>query len=189
MRTLRGVAAALALGLAAAGLSGCAALRAPATFEPRTSAEGAEQPSVMDFWSIEPFGDDTAADWAWELDRAEGWAFVDEALAARLRAAESGATGLEERILAEIDIEIAVAAGETVAHGVGNPTQRDVYTESVEGFAARVGPPPHATIERAERVLSALAAGDHASSQRFEERGYAEEWREMVRRVVDALSG
>ena len=36
---------------------------------------------AMGAWSVEPFGNDVAADWAWELEDESDWGVVDDALA------------------------------------------------------------------------------------------------------------
>lgn len=107
----------------------------------------------MGAWSVEPFGNDVAADWAWELEEESDWAIIDDALT----------DALED--LEEIDQEtaiIAVAAAEVVAHGLGHATQCDAYTEEVEAFIGRAGRPSEETVALA---LAALAAAGGAGSE------------------------
>lgn len=104
----------------------------------------------MGAWSVEPFGNDVAADWAWELEDESDWSLVDDALS----------DVLDD--LDDIDQDtatIAIAAAEVVAHGLGNATQRDAYTEEVESFVARAGRPSDDTVALALAALSA-ASGD-----------------------------
>lgn len=100
----------------------------------------------MGAWSVEPFGNDVAADWAWELEDESDWSVVDEALADALEDGE------------EIDHDtavIAVAAAEVVAHGLGHATQRDAYTEEIDSFIARAGRPTPDTRDLAVAALNA----------------------------------
>ena len=67
----------------------------------------------MGTWSGEPFGNDVAADFAWELDEQKRWNVVRDALREALRSKE----------LLDADTAcIAIAAAEVVAHGLGRPT-------------------------------------------------------------------
>ena len=109
----------------------------------------------MSAWSGEPFGNDEASDWAWELDDAEDWEVVRVVL---LDALES-----DQPLDADV-ATLAIAGAETVAHGLGRGTQHDSYTEPVIAFTGRVGPPP---AEVAQLAVGALAvatdpAGDLA---------------------------
>ncbi|MGU3645360.1 DUF4259 domain-containing protein [Microbacterium sp. C23T] len=99
----------------------------------------------MGAWSAEPFGNDTAADWAWELDEAESWDLVLDALTEVLE---------EEPATIDADVaSVAVAAAEVVAHANGRPTQSDVYTESVAAFVKRL---PNTPLGIGSVALSAL---------------------------------
>lgn len=115
----------------------------------------------MGAWSGEPFGNDTAADWAGELEDAEGWDVVIDALTEVLE---------EEPANVDADVAcIAIAAAEVVAHHAGRPTQSDAYTESVTTFVKRAPIPP------ARIAVVALAALEIASSPEGE---LAELWAE-----------
>ena len=68
----------------------------------------------MGAWSAEPFGNDTAADWAWELEESSDWTVVAQTLQAALSADEP------------IDSDIAttaIAAAEVVAPGLAAATR------------------------------------------------------------------
>jgi hypothetical protein len=130
----------------------------------------------MGAWSGEPFGNDTAADWAWELDDAADWQPVRGALEEALR---------PDEYLDDDAASIAIAAAEVVAHGLGRATQNDSYTESVRAFVDRVETPP---ADLASVALAALAAATRPES------GLAESWAEDPRewdaaneKVRDAL--
>lgn len=111
----------------------------------------------MGAWSVEPFGNDVAADWAWELEEESDWSIVEDALADALDDVE------------DIDHDtaiIAVAAAEVVAHGLGHATQRDAYTEEVEFFIARAGRPTDDTVALAVAALNAACgAGSELAAE------------------------
>lgn len=102
----------------------------------------------MGTWSGEPFGNDTAADWAWELEDADSWEIVRSALTAVVDGDDFD----------EEDATLAVAAAEVVAHGLGRPTQEDAYTEEVIAFAKRMVPPSADLVALAQRALVAATA-------------------------------
>jgi hypothetical protein len=106
----------------------------------------------MGTWSGDPFGNDSAADWAWELDGQDDWDVVRTVLDA---AVESG-DGVDDD-----DAVMAIAAAEAVAHGLGRATQDDPYTESVAAFAKRAPEPPADLVQLA---LDALAVATGPSS-------------------------
>jgi hypothetical protein len=128
----------------------------------------------MGAWSAEPFGNDDAADWAWELDDAQDWDIVREAFDA-VADPEDGDEGAEA---------IAVAAAEVVAHGLGRPTQSDSYTESVTDFVARVGAPPDDLPSRAVEALNAVTTSGGALRELWEDDA---EWLSRTTEVRQAI--
>ena len=133
----------------------------------------------MGAWSAEPFGNDTAADWAWELDEAENWDLVLDAL-----------TGVLEEEPATIDADVAsvvIAAAEVVAHANGRPTQSDVYTESVAAFVERLPHPPHGIVPVALSALE-IASSPHGELAELWSDDGSEEWATAITRVRESLS-
>ncbi|MEV4687406.1 DUF4259 domain-containing protein [Microbacterium sp. LWH3-1.2] len=133
----------------------------------------------MGAWSAEPFGNDTAADWAWELDEAENWDLVLDAF-----------TGVLEEEPATIDADvasIAIAAAEVVAHASGSPTQSDVYTESVTAFVKRLPDPPHGIVSVALSALD-IAASPQGELAALWSDGGSDDWTTAIARVRESLS-
>ncbi|MCC4908605.1 DUF4259 domain-containing protein [Microbacterium sp. cx-59] len=130
----------------------------------------------MGAWSGEPFGNDAAADWASELDSLTDWGAV--------RAALTAAAGVPD--LDADAASCAIAAAETVAHGIGKPTQNDAYTDSVHSFVERAGRPDDMLVALA---ISGLAAATSAGSELTElwEEDDPEEWRIANEALRDAL--
>lgn len=127
----------------------------------------------MGAWSAEPFGNDTAADWAWELDGAQDWDVVSEALRDVL-------TGEADEDAAAI----AIAAAEVVARGLGRRTQDDAYTESAAAFTDRVGTPGAEVVALGREALARATAPDSALAELWE--GDAE-WAAANARIAEAL--
>jgi hypothetical protein len=134
--------------------------------------------SCMGTWSGEPFGNDVAADFAWELDEEKRWNVVKDALREALRSKEP------------LDADtacIAIAAAEIVAHGLGRPTQSDAYTESVEGFVARARKPSSRLVKAAERAVAIATSPDGELAELWAE-GDAREWHDANTRLASALA-
>ena len=133
----------------------------------------------MGTWSGEPFGNDVAADFAWELDDQKRWNVVRDALREALRSKDP---------LDADTAAIAIAAAEVVAHGLGRPTQSDVYTESVEGFVGRARKPSGRLVRDAERAVTVAASPDGELAELWAESD-AQGWHDSNARLVSALTG
>ena len=126
----------------------------------------------MGAWSGEPFGNDTAADWLWELDDSSDWDVVRAALD----------EALEPVDVIDADVaSTAIAAAEVVARGLrhspvtGAQASADVddsdddeedddddSDESITEFLKRAGDP---SAEVVQLALSALDAATGSSSE------------------------
>lgn len=134
----------------------------------------------MGTWSAEPFGNDAAADWAWELDDSEDWGIVADAL--RLV--------LDEDDPAELDADtatVAIAAAEVLAHSLGRPTQSDSYTESVAAFINRAPAPPAGLAAEALKALDVATTPAGELAELWLDEG-SEEWSAANDRLREALS-
>ena len=108
----------------------------------------------MGTWSHEPFGNDTANDWAYELEDTTDFSVIDATLQTAL---DEG----QEDLDADLAME-AIAAIEVLAKSLGHGTQTDVYTDKVDEWVERISLKPSADLlQKAEQVL-ALVASDHS---------------------------
>lgn len=82
----------------------------------------------MDAWSHEPFGNDTACDWAYELEGQRDFSHVARTIQAVL---DSGAEYLEDSRATE-----AVAAAEVLARSLGQSQEFDAWKASIETLQA-----------------------------------------------------
>ena len=115
----------------------------------------------MGAWSAEPFGNDTACDWASELEDSKGLSAVDKAL--------QGVLTCDDYIDADIGEE-ALAAVEVVAKLLGKGTQNDAYTEDVDAWvAAQTERPDASVIAKAKQVLKRLVSDDSELMELWED--------------------
>lgn len=129
----------------------------------------------MGAWSGEPFGNDTASDWVYELDEAGDWQYVREALDAAVSPTQVDADAAT----------LAIAAAEVVARGLGR--EGGPHADTITHFVQRAGRPDDELVALA---LAALAASDSPGSELTElwEEADPEEWREAndaVRSVLE----
>ena len=85
----------------------------------------------MGAWSHEPFGNDTACDWAYGLENAKDLKYIEETLDRIIDA--------EEDYVDASDAEEAVAAAEVVAKLLGCGTQSDAYTKTADDWVSSIG--------------------------------------------------
>ncbi|MFG6401099.1 DUF4259 domain-containing protein [Microbacterium sp. P04] len=130
----------------------------------------------MGAWSGEPFGNDVAADWAWDLEEADDWTLVRTAL-------EDAITpdAVDERTAV-----IALAAAEVVAHGLGRPTQDDAYTGELSAFVSRASAPSDEIVALAIAAVERASDPDGDLARTWEECGN-EAWLEAVHLLARAL--
>ena len=88
----------------------------------------------MGTWSHEPFGNDTANDWAYDLEGKTDFSLVAQAIQNVL---DNGADYLDSDVAVE-----AVAASEVLAKALGRGTQSDAYTEKVDAWLRSVATKP-----------------------------------------------
>jgi hypothetical protein len=133
----------------------------------------------MGAWSGEPFGNDSAADWAWDLSKQTDWQPVRHAL----REAANASKYIDADIASN-----AIAAAETVAHGLGRATQDDAYTESVTAFVARTPKPNDETVQLALAGLAAATGSNSELTDLWAESGETE-WAQANAQIKTALTG
>jgi hypothetical protein len=133
----------------------------------------------MAAWSGEPFGNELATDWAWELDEAEDWFVVRAAL----EGAANPAVEFDEH-----KAIIALAAAEVVAHALGRPTQDDAYTQVLQTFVERAPRPTPDVVSAALAAVARAGSLDSALGRTWAECG-PDAWLEANERLTTALRG
>jgi hypothetical protein len=136
----------------------------------------------MGAWSPQPFGNDTAADWAFGLVESDDLSYIEAVLDKVL---DQGAEYLEAP-----DAEEAVAAIEVIAKLQGKGTQRDAYTESVDAWVAssqqRPGPE---LLRKAGRAIDRILSGNSELLDLWQESDEAPAWQQSLAALRAAVSG
>lgn len=115
----------------------------------------------MGTWSHEPFGNDSANDWAYDLEECTDFSLVAAALK---RAADSG-----EYLDADEAVE-AVAAAEVLAKALGRGTQSDAYTGKVDAWLASIPAKPSPELSAlAQRALAKVLGPESELRELWEE--------------------
>jgi Domain of unknown function (DUF4259) len=136
----------------------------------------------MGTWSCEPFGNDTAGDWAFGLDEAKDLSYVEAALDTVLEQDKDDE-------LEATDSEEAIAACEVLAKLLGKGTQSDGYTQGVDTWVASLTlKPDSALLKKAQKVLKRVVSKNSELRELWEEEG-AGDWKKSIKALRDALNG
>lgn len=134
----------------------------------------------MGTWSHESFGNDTANDWAYELEDATDFSVIEAALQVAL---DEG----DEYLDADLAME-AIAAVEVIAKRLGKGTQSDVYTEKVDQWLETISEQPNdGLLSLAKRVLERIVADDSELKELWLESDEYELWLGNIQQLKDAL--
>ncbi|RZG64750.1 DUF4259 domain-containing protein [Acinetobacter junii] len=134
----------------------------------------------MGTWSHESFGNDTANDWAYELEDATDFSVIEAALQMAL---DEG----DEYLDADLAME-AIAAIEVIAKRLGKGTQSDVYTEKVDQWLETISEQPSDDLlSLAKRVLERIVADDSELKELWLESDEYELWLGNIQQLKDAL--
>lgn len=134
----------------------------------------------MGAWSHEPFGNDTAGDWAYGLEEAKDLSYLEAALD---KALECGADYLEAP-----EAEEAIAAIEVLAKLLGKGTQSDAYTEEVDAWVAAMRLKPDAPLLRkAQRVIDRIR-GEASELRELWQESDADDWTASMARLHAAVA-
>lgn len=136
----------------------------------------------MGAWSHEPFGNDTACDWAYGLEEAKDLSCIEEALD---RVIDSGDEYLDADAASE-----AVAAIEVIAKLLGRGTQSDTYTEEVDRWvSASTDKPNPALRNKARQAIQRILGEDSELRELWDESASAAEWKASLEQLRAALAG
>lgn len=134
----------------------------------------------MGTWSHESFGNDTANDWAYELEDATDFSVIETALQVAL---DEG----DEYLDADLAME-AIAVVEVIAKRLGKGTQSDVYTEKVDQWLETISEQPSDDLlSLAKRVLERIVADDSELKELWLESDEYELWLGNIQQLKDAL--
>ena len=134
----------------------------------------------MGTWSHEPFGNDTALDWAYELQNTQDFSLVEQAIQ---RVLDCGPEYLDADVAVEAD-----AAAEIIAKALGRGTQSDAYTEEVDAWLKSISTVPTSTLRsKAHQALSRILGSDSELKELWEESEALDSWESSVRLLQSAM--
>lgn len=132
----------------------------------------------MGAWSHEPFGNDTACDWAYELDDATDLSIIESAIDAVLDE--------ELDYIDASDAEEAIAAIEVLAKLLGHGTQTDSYTERADEWVQQVKILPHPElIQKAKTAIGVILSEKSELVELWEDN---EDWQTSMAQLLAAIN-
>ena len=134
----------------------------------------------MGAWSHEPFGNDTANDWADELEESSDFSIVEKAFNQIIESAE-------EYIDADIACE-SYAAAEVLAQALGEGTQDDTYTEKIDMCLTKLTiKPNNLLIPKALRALDLLTTQDSELDELWQDSDEYTQWTVNIDKLKELL--
>lgn len=135
----------------------------------------------MGAWSHEPFGNDTANDWAYELEETKDMSHIEGALDKVL---EQGDEYLEAP-----DAEEAVGAVEVLAKLLGRSTQSDAYTEKVDDWIKSINQKPNpALLQKAKQVIERILSENSELLELWQESEDLTQWHASMSMLLEAVN-
>ena len=126
----------------------------------------------MGAWDVDTFDNDTACDWAYDLENATGLSYVREALDAVLE--------VGDEYLDSDEACMALAACEVLARLKGNWGKRNSYTETIDKWVeSHPQTPPADLIQAVFSVIDRIRTQPSELLELWEE-GDATEWHAAV---------
>ena len=134
----------------------------------------------MGAWSHEPFGNDTANDWAYSLEGTADTSLLEEALDKVLKASHE--------YLEAPEAEEAIAAVEVIAKMLGRGTQTDAYTEKIDQWVGSLSIKPSESLKnKATLALKRILSEESELNELWSESEDASEWHTSVQRLLAAI--
>ena len=123
----------------------------------------------MGAWSVDPFGNDDAADWAYELEEADSLSPIEEAIDAVLSSGED--------YLEAPQACVAIAAIEVLARLAGRSGEKTSHTEAVDNWVASVQlKPPVELIDKAQAALARILAENSELAELWQDSDDHDAW-------------
>ena len=136
----------------------------------------------MGTWSHEPFGNDTANDWAYDLEGQKDFSLVAKTIQGVL---DNGADYLDSDLAVE-----AVAAAEVLAKALGRGTQADAYTQKVDAWLKSVpARPSPELLSAAQAALTRILGPDSELRELWEDSDDFGNWESSIRALRSAIGG
>lgn len=136
----------------------------------------------MGTWSHEAFGNDTACDWAYELEESTGYEVINDAFDQIIEMAT------EEFIDADIGC-IVQAAAEVLARSFAQLSDEDEYPEPVEKWLEQQkNRTNHALIPKAIKALELVISENSELNELWQDSDDYDEWVKEIEELKEILS-
>jgi len=137
----------------------------------------------MGTWDVDSFGNDTACDWSYDLEKAKDLAYVEQTLDTVVDC------GSDQPVPAEA-AECAVAAAEVIARLKGNWGLQNSYSDTTDTWvrAHRLTPPP-ALVAKAMRALERIVVSPSELLDLWEEGEDDGGWVDAVAELRNRVAG
>ena len=136
---------------------------------------------IMGAWSHEPFGNDTACDWAYGLIESEGFTYIESTLNAVL---SKGSDYLEAD-----EAEEAIAAIAVIAKILDGDVQSDAYPEEVDKWVKSIDiKPDQELLAKARTVIDLVLSENSELLELWQEGDDAEEWKNHIESLKSILA-
>jgi hypothetical protein len=120
-------------------------------------------------WAVDSFGNDTAADWAWNLEQAKDLSLVERTL--------DKAIVSEDAYLEALEAVEAIAATEVIARLQGNWGRRSPYSEPVDKWVeANKFSPSADLVRKAHRFLDRVVGSNSELDELWRESAEHSGW-------------
>ncbi len=135
----------------------------------------------MGAWSHEPFGNDTACDWAAELEESTGFVVIEQAL-------DQVIADKNEDFIDADDGSIAHAAAEVLAQITGQGTQDLDFLDGVSQWIDQLDARPStALIQKAIIVIDILTQENSELDELWQDSDDYEEWTQNLNELKEIL--
>lgn len=135
----------------------------------------------MGAWSHEPFGNDTACDWSYDLLEKKNLSPIEQAIDAVLEEADDPDADVGSEALAAIEV---------LAKLLGRGTQTDSYTEDIDAWVASAADvkPGAELLQKAQLAIDKILGPDSELQELWEEAEDGELWRASVLQLRGLMS-
>jgi hypothetical protein len=134
----------------------------------------------MGTWAADPFGNDTACDWKYDVEKTTGLQLIESTLQ-RVLAAGDG-------YLDSSDADQAIAAADTIARLRGHFYVRNAYTESLDEWVEKQRVQiPQQLVDSAIAVIDRILTEPSELLDLWQETGASEEWEGQMEDLKERL--
>jgi hypothetical protein len=134
----------------------------------------------MGTWAKDPFGNDTACDWKYDVEKSNGFQLIEKTLQKVL--------SIGDGYLDSSEADEAIAAADTVARLRGHFGVRNAYTESLDKWVAQQNLQiPQGLVDSAIQVVERVTTEPSELLELWQESGEFDEWKAEMDELKERL--